>query len=56
MKNQFYHVLDSTTPWYEYLSYLECCVSLGVESSLTRWIRYTNYYRSVSNVKNISQR
>ena len=56
MKQQPYHVLDSTTPWYEYLSYLECCASLGVESSLTRWIRYTNYYRSVSNVKNISQR
>lgn len=38
--------LDKTTPWYSYLSYQECCKSLGVDESLTRWIRYNNYYKN----------
>ena len=45
--NDQYHVLDPTTPWYEYLSYQECCKSLGVNESMNRFIKYNNYYRSV---------
>lgn len=41
--------LDPTTPWYEWHSYLECCNSLGVTPSLQRFIRYNNYYKSVTN-------
>ena len=38
--------LDPTTPWYEFNSYLECCISLGVEPSMTKFIRYNEYYRT----------
>lgn len=41
--------LDPTTPWYEWNSYLECCSSLGVTPSVSRFIRYNNYYRDVTN-------
>ncbi len=47
-----YHVLDPTTPWYEWISYLECCKSLNVEPSLNKFIRYNEYYRSVQSTKN----
>jgi len=39
--------LDPTTPWFEYLSYQECCRSLGVKESLTRFMRYNQYYKMV---------
>lgn len=51
MENK-YHVFDYTTPWFEWLSYLECCASLGVEPSMTRFNRYNAYYRSVQNEQN----
>lgn len=35
--------LDETTPWYEFLSYCECCRSLGVEPSVGRFVRYQRY-------------
>lgn len=35
--------LDGTTPWYEFLSYCECCRSLGVELSVGRFTRYQSY-------------
>ena len=40
-----YHTLDSTTPWYEFLSYLECCDSLNKTPSVTRFTRYNAYFR-----------
>lgn len=40
--------LDPTTPWYEWLSYNECCQSLGVTPSLSRFMRYNAYYRSAT--------
>jgi hypothetical protein len=49
MSNFKYTTLDATTPWFEYLSYLECCASLNVQPSLTKWLRYNTYYRSVQN-------
>jgi len=41
------HVLDVTTPWYEFLSYLECCNSLCIKPSITRFVAYNRYYNSV---------
>lgn len=32
--------LDSATPQYEFLSYLECCQSLEVTPSVTRFASY----------------
>lgn len=45
-----YHKFDYTTPWFEFLSYQECCFSLGVPVSLNRFLRYHTYLREV-NVK-----
>ena len=40
-----YHVFDYTTPWFEWLSYLECCASLGIEPSHGGWLRYNAYFK-----------
>lgn len=45
--------LDSTTPWYEFLSYCECCRSLGVTPSVQRFLAYNSYYKRHGN-KSIS--
>jgi hypothetical protein len=44
-----HHVLDPTTPWYEFLSYIECCRSLNPPGhpSLTRFMRYHEYLKEV---------
>jgi hypothetical protein len=42
-----YHVLDPTTPWFEWLSYCECCASLNIEPRLGRFMRYREYLREV---------
>jgi hypothetical protein len=42
-----YPALDSTTAHYEFLSYLECCESLGVKPSLRRFMAYQNYIKSL---------
>lgn len=41
--------LDPTTPWFEFLSYCECCVSLGVKDqpSIGRFIKYRNYLKEI---------
>ena len=36
---------DPTAPWYEFISYLRCCESLEVNPSLTKFIRYNEYYK-----------
>jgi len=41
--------LDPTTPWYEFNSYLECCYSLGIKPSLTKFMRYNDYYKKYGN-------
>lgn len=46
-----YPALDVTTSFYEFLSYQECCWSLKVEPSITKFTRYNNYYRSISHDK-----
>lgn len=40
-------VLDPTTPWYEFLSYQECCWSLEKPVSLSRFMRYNNYLKEI---------
>lgn len=41
-----YPALDPTTPYYEFLSYQECCNSLGIQVRLNSFIRYHNYLKS----------
>ncbi len=44
---QPYHVLDPMTPWYEWMSYLECCQSLNIKPSMNGFLAYNRYYKSV---------
>jgi len=37
-----YHVLDSTTPWYEWLMYCKICHQLNVPGQ-PKWQRYASY-------------
>ncbi len=48
-KNYPYHVLDPTTPWYEYLQYCEICHQLDVpgQPSNGRFMAYRRYLKSV---------
>ncbi len=41
--------LDPTTPWFEWLSYCECCVSLNVpgQPHLGRFMRYRQYLKEI---------
>ena len=43
-----YHVLDPTTPWYEWLCYCEICHQLNVpdQPSLGRFMAYRRYLKS----------
>lgn len=42
---EYNHKLDQSTPWHDFLSYCECCRSLGATPSLSRFIKYNNFYR-----------
>ncbi len=46
--NSEYPALDPTTPYYEFLSYLECCESLNIQPKVGRFISYNNYYKSLN--------
>lgn len=46
MINKF-PTLDPTTPWYEFLSYQECCWSLGVPVRMTSFLRYHQYLKEI---------
>jgi hypothetical protein len=37
---------DQTAPWFNFLSYIRCCESLGVIPSITKYLRYEAYYKS----------
>jgi hypothetical protein len=39
--------LDPTTPWYNFTLYCESCYSLGFKPSLSSYIRYNTYYKSL---------
>jgi hypothetical protein len=45
---------DSTTPWYEWNMYVECCKSLDVprQPSLGRFMSYRRYLKSVGLLDN----
>ena len=38
---------DPTSPWYEFLSYIRCCESLGITPSVGRFVRYNNYLKEI---------
>ena len=42
---------DPTAPWYEFLSYVRCCESLGQKVSLQRFMCYNAYLKSVLHEK-----
>jgi hypothetical protein len=42
---------DSSSPWFEFNSYCECCYSLGVEPSVWAFIRYNLFYQQFFNEK-----
>ncbi len=42
-----YPALDPTTPHYNFNSYIECCNSLGRKPSITSYVRYNEYYKSL---------
>ena len=39
--------LDPTTPWYEFISYSECCNSLGINPSINTFVRYNEYFKEI---------
>ncbi len=39
--------LDSSTPWYNFNLYCESCYSLGFKPSVTSYVRYNTYYKSL---------
>jgi hypothetical protein len=46
-----YPSLDSTTSYYEFLSYQECGKSLNVPISIQKFMRYNSYYKEIMNEK-----
>ena len=42
-----YPALDSTTTFYEFLSYCECCESLGIKPSVQRFMCYNAYLKEI---------
>jgi hypothetical protein len=47
-ENQFgFPNLDPTTPWYEFLSYQECCWSLGRPVRIQSFMRYNRYLKEI---------
>ena len=49
-----YHVLDKTTPWYEWLCYCEISHQLNApgQPSLGRFMSYRRYLKSVGLIDN----
>ena len=45
--NSSYPALDISTPWYNFSLYIECCNSLGFKPSITSYIRYNAYYKTL---------
>lgn len=42
---------DPTAPWYEFISYVRCCESLGVTPSIQRFIIYQKYLKAIGVIK-----
>jgi len=45
--NPEFPALDPSTPYYEFLSYIECCNSLQIKPSMNRFLAYNRYYNSI---------
>jgi hypothetical protein len=43
---------DPTSAWFEFISYLRCCESLGIAVSMNKFLAYQKYYNSVHDEKN----
>lgn len=39
-------ILDPSTTHYNFRSYLECCESLGITPSITKFVRYNTLYKN----------
>ena len=50
-ENSKFPTLDPTTPWYEFLSYQECCWSLNRPVRVTGFMRYNAYLREIGVIK-----
>jgi hypothetical protein len=46
-----YPALDPTTPFFEFLSYCECCRSLDIKPSVQRFMRYNLYLKEIGVIK-----
>jgi hypothetical protein len=44
-----YHILDPTTPWYDWLCYCEICHQLKVQDqpNVTRYLRYKKFLKEL---------
>lgn len=49
--NPNYPALDTTTDWFEFNSYIECCKSLEVQPSVQRFFAYNRYLKAVGVIK-----
>lgn len=38
---------DSTSPWFEFISFCRSCESLGVPVRLSAFMRYNSYLKSI---------
>jgi hypothetical protein len=45
--NPKFPALDPTTPYYEFLSYCECCRSLDRPIKIGSFMRYQSYLKSI---------
>ena len=46
-----YPALDPTTPFFEFLSYQECCFSLNRPVKVTNFMRYNAYLKEIGVIK-----
>jgi hypothetical protein len=46
-----FQTLDKTTPWYEFLSYQECCWSLNRPVRINGFMRYNAYLKEIGVIK-----
>ena len=47
VENSEFPALDPTTPWFEFLSYQECCWSLNRPVRLGSFMRYNAYLKEI---------
>jgi hypothetical protein len=50
MDKIYYHTLDETTPWYEWICYCEICHQLEVpgQPNISRFLSYRNYLKHMN--------